>query len=175
MRLEAGEGVLRRGEPPVVPLVSVTRMVKICSCNLYRGSEAWTRQPRGMDQALDTTRGLGDALALRRRFTDGTGDRDSSQPISGTIKDAPSIQTPFRAEHGPGGHVLFGKGTIKGIVTKWSLCRASALSLGIGFSVSWEFSPSGISVQRVFLFLTNGCQRAGTGASFTYGVCFLVL
>ncbi len=37
MRLEAGEGVLRRGESPVVPLVSVTRMVKICSCNLPRG------------------------------------------------------------------------------------------------------------------------------------------
>jgi len=26
-----------------------------------------------MDPALDTTRGLGDALALRRRFRDGTG------------------------------------------------------------------------------------------------------
>ncbi len=65
------------------------------------------RQPRGMDQALDTTRGLGDVLALRRRFTDGTGGRDSSQPTSGTIEGAPKNQTPSRAEHGPEDVLLF--------------------------------------------------------------------
>ncbi len=53
VRLEAGEGVLRRGESPVVPLVSVTSMVKICSCNLRRTT-------RGDFQVIDIIRGVGD-------------------------------------------------------------------------------------------------------------------
>jgi len=36
-----------------------------------------------MDQVLDTTRGLGDALALRRRFRDGTGVGTIRIPIRG--------------------------------------------------------------------------------------------
>jgi len=60
-----------------------------------------------MYQALDTTRGLGDALALRRRFTDGTGGRDSSQPTSGTIDGAANTETPSVAKHGPEGVSLF--------------------------------------------------------------------
>ncbi len=107
MRLEAGEGVLRRGESPVVPLVSVTRMVKICSCNLHRGSEAWTRQPRGMDQALDTTRGLGDAWGLSKGIGDGNRGEHSPWPTSGTIDGAPTIPTPSWAEHGLGGRFYF--------------------------------------------------------------------
>ncbi len=63
-------------------LFSPSTEVQITTSNVHRrfvvvilrgGLKAWTRQPRGMDQALDTTRGLGDALALQRGGKDGPG------------------------------------------------------------------------------------------------------
>ena len=73
--------------PPLCP----TDTIALSKCGfvvvIFTGGRRPGRDNQwGMDQALDTTRGLGDALALRRRFTDGTGGRDSSQPTSGTME-----------------------------------------------------------------------------------------
>ncbi len=79
------------------------------------------RQPRGMDQALDTTRGLGDALALRRRFRDGTGVGTADSRPSATLwhtkhSDASS------GEARPGGRFDFRGAHPKKCLDPWASC-----------------------------------------------------
>ncbi len=87
-----GEGTPSRARAENFPSpLCPTDIIAVSKCGfvvvIFTGGRRPGRDNQwGMDQALDTTRGLGDALALRRRFTDGTGGRDSSQPTSGTME-----------------------------------------------------------------------------------------